>query len=174
MDTPALYKTRLTTQLGDCTLYTMGDALVGLAFAGPYEGRMEAHLGRHTGQTPQQLSDSPLAKQAIHQLEQYLSGHRCGFDLPLHLVGTPFQQKVWQQLLALEYGQTITYGQLAARCGTKSARAVGTAVGSNPLCVVVPCHRVLAADGRVGQYSGGQGPKTKAWLLKLEGAAVKQ
>ncbi len=172
MDSSALYRAMLPTPLGDAFFYTQGGQLVGLGFAGPYADSLFEHLARHTGQTPADAPASPLVKEAARQLKEYLSGSRRGFDLPLGLAGTDFQRRVWRQLLDIPYGTTVTYGQIAARCNTQSARAVGSAVGSNPLCIVVPCHRVLAANGKVGQYSGGQGPQTKAWLLSLEGAEV--
>lgn len=109
-----------------------------------------------------------LAK-AVQQLEEYFEGKRQEFDLPFDVQGTPFQKKVWTELSRIPYGKTCSYGDVAKRIKqAKAMRAVGTANGKNPLCVVVPCHRVIAADGSLGGYSGGLDVKKK--LLKLEGS----
>lgn len=116
-------------------------------------------------------SDQPLApvlEQARDQLDAYFDGMLQRFDLPLAPMGTPFQKKVWQALAAIPYGTTRTYGQLAAELGT-APRALGGACGRNPLPIIVPCHRVLAADGGLGGYSGLDGTDTKEFLLRLEG-----
>ena len=105
------------------------------------------------------------------QLAAYFDGARTGFDLPLWLDGTPFQQKVWAELRTVGHGETITYGELARRLGdANAARAVGAANGKNPLPLVVPCHRVVAANGKLGGYSGG-GAAVKRFLLDHEAAA---
>ena len=93
---------------------------------------------------------------------------RRGFDLPLELEGTDFQKKVWQALAAIPFGETCAYGELARRIGSASAlRAVGAACGRNPIPIVIPCHRAVAADGRLTGYRGGL--DAKRWLLALEG-----
>jgi methylated-DNA-[protein]-cysteine S-methyltransferase len=103
------------------------------------------------------------------QLEEYFAGERSDFDVPLDLVGTAFQQAVWAQLCAIPYGETINYGELARRVGNpRASRAVGLANGRNPVAVIVPCHRVVAADGGLGGYGGG--PARKIHLLELERA----
>jgi methylated-DNA-[protein]-cysteine S-methyltransferase len=105
---------------------------------------------------------------AIRQIREYFSGRRKDFDLPLDLHGTPNQQLVWQGLLEIPFGKTLTYGELARRVGSpRAARAVGTACGSNPVAVVVPCHRVIGSDGALHGYGGGLW--RKEFLLKLEG-----
>ena len=89
----------------------------------------------------------------------------------LHLIGAPFQIKVWEALLAIPSGEVTTYSTIADQvCSARASRAVGSAVGRNPVSYFIPCHRVLAADRQLGGFSGGQGPQTKAWLLTLEGA----
>ena len=110
-----------------------------------------------------------MLREAISQLQAYFSGRRADFHLPLDLdSGTPFQQNVWRALLALGHGQTTSYGELSARIGKPSAvRAVGSAIGRNPLSIVVPCHRVLGADGSLTGYAGGL--ERKVALLRLEG-----
>ncbi|TXC66397.1 methylated-DNA--[protein]-cysteine S-methyltransferase [Piscinibacter aquaticus] len=100
--------------------------------------------------------DDPLLAEAARQLAQYFAGERRDFDLPLDLQGTPFQQSVWKALTRIPPGRTCSYGALARELGTPSAvRAVGAAVGRNPACVLVPCHRVLGQDGSLTGYAGG-------------------
>lgn len=120
-------------------------------------------------ETTQQDSDfSPLHVEAFNQLEEYFKRERTSFDLPIQLVGTPFQKKVWQQLLDIPYGQVINYEQLAQRIEQPTAfRAVGNANGKNPLPIIVPCHRVINKNGHIGGYTGGV--EVKETLLKLEG-----
>ncbi len=112
----------------------------------------------------------PALRTAAAQLEEYFSGTRTSFSLPLAPRGTAFQLDVWKALADIPYGVTTTYGELARRVGRPgAARAVGQANGANPLPIVVPCHRVVAADGGLGGYAGGA--DTKRRLLALEGAA---
>ncbi|MEJ5188133.1 MAG: methylated-DNA--[protein]-cysteine S-methyltransferase [Breznakiellaceae bacterium] len=116
-----------------------------------------------------------LLSMATQQIEEYFKGLRRVFSLPLAVFssdlrrGTPFQQKVWQTLLQIPYGSTCSYGDLAERLGLSRgyARAVGNACGSNPLPLVIPCHRVIGTEGALGGYSGGI--EKKRWLLTLEG-----
>jgi methylated-DNA-[protein]-cysteine S-methyltransferase len=114
----------------------------------------------------------PLLQQAMRQLDEYFAGTRSTFDLPLDLQGgTAFQQSVWQALLAIPSGGTTSYGNLSRRIGQPAAvRAVGAAVGRNPLSIVVPCHRVLGSDGSLTGYAGGL--ERKDALLRLEGALM--
>lgn len=109
---------------------------------------------------------------AIKELQEYCEGKRREFTVKVDLTGgTPFQQKVWRELLKIPYGRVITYGELAKRVGRPgAARAVGNAVGSNPVGIIVPCHRVVASGGRIGDWSGGGGIEGKIRLLKLEGS----
>jgi methylated-DNA-[protein]-cysteine S-methyltransferase len=103
----------------------------------------------------------------VSQLTEYFAGQRQRFELPLALEGTPFQQRVWRELQDIPYGVTISYGQLAARIGQPTAsRAVGLANGSNPLAIVIPCHRVIGANGTLTGYGGGLPIKER--LLALE------
>jgi len=109
----------------------------------------------------------PVLKKAVTQLSDYLDGRRTEFSLPLHFEGTDFQRKVWKQLLAIPFGKTISYSDLAKRAGNpKAMRAAGSANGKNPFCIVVPCHRVIAKDGTIGGYAGGLARKRK--LLAVE------
>lgn len=109
----------------------------------------------------------PLLRDAAAQLQAHFAGERARFDLPLDLLGTPFQRKVWQALIGIACGTTQRYGDIAARVGAPSAaRAVGAAVGRNPLSIIVPCHRVLGAGGALTGYAGGL--ERKVALLELE------
>ena len=118
--------------------------------------------------TSSQTAAAAIARQAAAQLEEYFTGRRRTFDLPLALRGTRFQQRVWQALGEIPFGSTWSYGDLARRIGSPgAARAVGAANGSNPLPVVVPCHRVIGADGQLTGYGGGI--ERKQWLLRHEG-----
>ena len=110
---------------------------------------------------------TPLLLEAVTQLQDYFDGTRAEFTLPLAPWGTPFQQRVWAALRAIPPGETRSYGDLALALGS-SARAVGQANGANPIPILIPCHRVLAAAGALGGYSGGEGPSTKLWLLEHE------
>ena len=113
--------------------------------------------------------DDPLLQCAAQQLGAYFEGSDVDFDLPLDLLGTPFQLAVWKQLLGIERGATTSYGDIARRLGTPSAsRAVGAAVGHNPVSIIVPCHRVLGSGGALTGYAGGLDRKTA--LLRLESA----
>ncbi len=112
----------------------------------------------------------PPIREAARQLAEYFAGTRRGFQLPLHMRGTPFQLRVWAALLRIPYGETRTYGALAAQLDCPgAARAVGAANGANPLSIVVPCHRVIAAGGGLGGYGGGL--ERKRFLLDLESGA---
>lgn len=112
----------------------------------------------------------PLA-QARQQLDEYFAGERQQFDLPLHPLGTPFQVQVWWELSRIPYGTTISYGEMARRIGQPSAvRAVGAANGRNPLPIVLPCHRVIGANGSLTGFGGGL--PTKQFLLSLESRTV--
>ncbi len=109
-----------------------------------------------------------LLVEAKRQLDLYFDGELTRFDLPLAPDGTAFQKKIWAAMNAIPYGETMTYGDIAKKIGT-AAQAVGNACGANPLPIVQPCHRVLAAGGKIGGYSGEGGAETKAALLALEG-----
>jgi len=109
-----------------------------------------------------------LLDAARRQLDEYFAGRRRRFDLPLLPLGTEFQQQVWEQLRTIDYGRTLSYGELAERVtDARAARAVGLALGSNPLPIVIPCHRVIGADGSMTGFGGGI--DRKRFLLRLEG-----
>lgn len=116
--------------------------------------------------------ETPLLIKARDQLEEYFEGRRKDFDLPLNPHGTAFQKKVWAALERIPFGQTRSYGEIAAELGT-AARALGGACGRNPIPVIIPCHRVLGSNGAMGGYSGIDGIETKEFLLRHEGVAVR-
>ena len=112
-------------------------------------------------------TQTPLLAQAFEQLDEYFAGKRQTFDLPLKPVGTPFQLACWQALQTIPYGQTVSYGEQAARVGKpKACRAVGMANHRNPISIIIPCHRVVGKNGSLTGYGGGLA--AKEYLLKLE------
>lgn len=159
---PSIVQARYASPLGAMIVAATARGVAGIWFEG------QKHMPDHSG-WPEQPAHPVLAR-AVAQLEEYFSGRRDTFDLPLDLQGgTAFQQSVWQALLAIPRGGTTSYGTLGQRIGRPAAmRAVGAAVGRNPVSVVVPCHRVLGADGSLTGYAGGLERKTA--LLQLEGA----
>lgn len=115
-----------------------------------------------------EMRETPLLQETKRQLERYFTGGLQEFDLPLTLEGTPFQQKVWKSLCKVPYGQTTSYGEIAKDVGNpRGARAVGMANHRNPICIIIPCHRIIGTNGRLVGYGGGLEIKVK--LLKLEG-----
>ena len=119
------------------------------------------------GSTPN-TQTTPLLENAINQLDGYFSGTLKDFDLPLRPSGTQFQVDLWNQLLNIPYGSVCTYGDLATNLNS-AARAVGGACGRNPIPIVIPCHRVISANGKLTGYTGGDEIETKRALLRLEG-----
>lgn len=118
-------------------------------------------------------NESPLLQEAKKQLEEYFAGNRREFDLPISLHGTDFQQKVWNALRAIPYGTTLSYGEVAAKIGNpKASRAVGGANNKNPIMIIVPCHRVIGANGSLVGFGGGL--SAKEYLLALEKDNKKQ
>ena len=166
---PHTVQIRTTTALGPARLAASPAGLAGVWFEGQrHEPTRQLHGPGAWADAP----GHPLLQEAARQLQQYLRGERAGFDLPLDLSGgTPFQQDVWRALLAINRGATTSYGALSRQLGRPLAvRAVGAAVGRNPLSVVVPCHRVLGAEGSLTGYAGGLDRKTA--LLALESTAA--
>lgn len=114
-------------------------------------------------------STRQFLEQAAREITEYFMGERTEFEVPLVVQGTPFQLRVWDELKRIPYGSTLSYSDIAARVeNPKAVRAVGSANGRNPLCIIVPCHRVIAADGTLGGYAAGL--KIKSQLLQLEQA----
>ena len=142
-----------------------GEALTGLWFDG-----QTYYAGTLTG--TEQEADLPVFTQAAKWLDTYFSGRDPGFTPPLHLTGSPFRQAVWELLLTIPFGETTTYGALAKRFAAQTnkpvpaAQAIGGAVAHNPVSLIVPCHRVIGADGSLTGYAGGMYRKEQ--LLALE------
>jgi len=112
---------------------------------------------------------TPLIAKAYQQIAEYLDGKRTTFDLPLKIVGTPFQKEAWNVLMSIPYGETISYKEEAEKSGhSKAYRAIGSANGQNHLCIVIPCHRVINHDGRLGGFAND--PSIKQALLDIEKA----
>jgi methylated-DNA-[protein]-cysteine S-methyltransferase len=149
---------RMASPVGTLTLWADGEALTSLEF------------------TPDMTADTAwpsdlLLREAARQLRQYFARQRTTFDLPLRPAGTDFQRLVWDQLRQIPYGTTISYGELARRVGNpKASRAVGLANGKNPIAVIIPCHRVIGADGSLTGFGGGL--VCKQTLLELEQAGA--
>jgi methylated-DNA-[protein]-cysteine S-methyltransferase len=153
--------TTVPSPLGELLLSATGDGLTGLF--------MRTRRGLPAVDRWRRDDDRFAAARA--QLAAYFAGELRAFDLPLAPRGTPFQLRVWQGLRGLPYGATVSYGRLAERIGSPGgARAVGLANGRNPISIVVPCHRVIGADGTLTGYGGGL--DRKRWLLALEAATV--
>ncbi len=161
------------TPLGPIWVAVSERGLVALEFVEDETALVERlqHRGFHVA------SDDPQpASQAVQQVSEYLQGKRREFDLPIDWSEmTSFQKKVLQATLEVPAGEVVTYGELAQRVGKpRAARAVGRAQATNPMPLVIPCHRVIGADGELHGYGGRGGLKTKAWLLHMEGAGVKE
>ncbi|MEV4094219.1 methylated-DNA--[protein]-cysteine S-methyltransferase [Streptosporangium saharense] len=152
--------TVVDTTLGPVTIVAEGDAVTGLYF--------QHHIRRPAQETFGAVATGDtLLAEAATQVRDYLAGRRQGFALPLRADGDAFQQAVWSILNEIPYGGTTTYGRVAERLGDRGlAYRVGQAVGANPLCVLVPCHRVLGANGNLTGYAGGL--RRKQALLELE------
>ena len=149
------HATIVSTAIGDLLVIAEHEAIVRITWADP-----------GAKQTPMN-AEHPLLAKAERQLTAYGTGDLKTFDLPVAAGGSPHQQAVWHQMTLIPYGETWTYGELAARIGS-NARAVGQACGANPVPIVVPCHRVMGQSGRLTGFSGGRGVETKALLLDLE------
>ncbi|MGA2842418.1 MAG: methylated-DNA--[protein]-cysteine S-methyltransferase [Steroidobacteraceae bacterium] len=153
--------TTIDSPIGRLLLHSDGAALTGLYMDVP------AHLPRGMDAWVEDRNAGPLPE-TIRQLGEYFAGRRREFDLPWRLHGTEFQQRVWNALMEIPYGATWSYGELAKRLGNPNAsRAVGLANGRNPISILVPCHRVIGADGSLTGYGGGL--ERKRWLLAHEG-----
>jgi methylated-DNA-[protein]-cysteine S-methyltransferase len=153
----------IDSPLGPLTLAASDAGLSGVWFEDHRYPPTEETLGERVAAGERAVLDL-----AASQLSQYLAGERTDFDLPLDPAGTPKQRAIWEQLRLIPRGQVTTYGAIAFAVGSpRGAQAAGQAVGHNPLSIVVPCHRVIGADGSLTGYAGG--PDTKRALLALEG-----
>lgn len=155
-----IYYTLMESPLDQLLLVSDGEALTGLFMA------LHKH-GPDVRPEWRREDELPLFAKVVDQLRAYFAGKLLAFDLPLKATGTPFQQTVWEELRRIPYGETISYGELAKRIGSPgSSRAVGLANGRNPISIVVPCHRVIGASGKLTGYGGGV--ERKAALLDFE------
>lgn len=152
---------RLPSPVGTLTLIARGDKLCAILWENEKLNRVR--IG-----PLQEDIHNPLLQETERQLKQYFAGERDCFELPLDFAGTDFQQKVWQALLTIPFGETRSYSQIAQQIGSpKAVRAVGAANGKNPLSIVAPCHRVIGASGSLTGFAGGL--EAKQYLLGLEG-----
>jgi methylated-DNA-[protein]-cysteine S-methyltransferase len=151
---------RVDSPIGRLELTSDGDAITGLSIERGGRLPWDA-LPEHS---------APVLERAATQLREYFAGTREQFDLPISVAGTEFQRAIWSQIGKLRFGEVASYGELGLATGRLTAgRAVGGAVGANPVPIIVPCHRVLASNKRITGYSGGEGIPTKSWLLAHEG-----
>lgn len=158
-----MISTRYNAPLGDMVLASQGDAVTGVWFVGQKHCPPLHEMGA-----------SPVLDACRRWLDIYFSGRQPDFFPQIQLVGTPFQLSVWEALRRIPYGTTVTYGELARSFDPpcRSAQAVGQAVGRNPVSILVPCHRVLGADGTLTGYAGGI--ERKRALLAIEGIFISQ
>ena len=176
MNVAECFRTTIATPLGPMSAAFAGPVLVGLAFGDAPVGAQErAHAGAHEGAQRGAPASAPAetapALAALRgALEAYFAGRAVDFDIPLAPAGTPFQQAVWQALRGIPYGATASYAEIARHIGRpRAVRAVGLANARNPIAIIVPCHRVIGADGTLTGYAGGL--ERKQALLELESRA---
>ncbi|MFJ7166938.1 methylated-DNA--[protein]-cysteine S-methyltransferase [Streptomyces globosus] len=159
--TPIKQHTVVDSPYGPLTLVASDGVLCGLYMVGQRHRPAEEAFGARVS-----AEEEPFPE-VVRQLAAYFAGDLTRFDLPLRMEGTPFQRSVWDQLVQIPYGQTWSYGELAARLGKPNAsRAVGLANGKNPIGIIVPCHRVIGASGGMTGYGGGLDRKVR--LLRHE------
>jgi methylated-DNA-[protein]-cysteine S-methyltransferase len=163
MTPKTLWRREMDSPIGTLTIVSDRDAIVAIWFEAEVADGHSA-LGRTIEAAG---GEHAVLDRTIEQLDEYFRGERTEFELPLAPQGTPFQQQAWLALREIPFGETITYGEQARRLGDPNkSRAVGAANGKNPIPIVVPCHRVVGANGHLTGYAGGLG--TKAWLLDHE------
>jgi len=154
--------TTVDSPIGPLTLTAVDGVLTGLHMD------RQRHAPEPSGEWE---PDDAAFKDVVAQLDAYFAGELVEFDVPLSMAGTDFQRRVWAGLRDIAYGETISYGELARRVGNPNAsRAVGLANGRNPVAIIVPCHRVIGADGSLTGYGGGL--ERKVWLLAHERATI--
>ncbi len=158
---------RVATPIGPLTVAASPRGVIRIDFVVRPAARQQRRAARANTPAVRQARQHLAA--AVRQLREYFAGRRSSFDLLLDLAGTPYQQRVWSALRSIRFGRTVSYGELAARIGAPhGARAVGRACATNPVPVVVPCHRVVGGDGSLHGYDGGLWRKQR--LLELESA----
>ena len=154
--------------MGGMTIYTTMDSPIGeLTLTGDGSALTGLYMERREGPGVDWVRDDASFREARRQMEAYFAGELTAFELPLAPSGTPFQEKVWLALRTIPYGKTASYRDIAIQVGNPTAvRAVGAANGRNPISIIVPCHRVIGANGSLTGYGGGM--ERKRWLLDLE------
>lgn len=156
-----LHRTSIDSPIGELTIVADDDAVVAIRFDTDRDRRQPDVIAAS------ELADHPILRAAARQLREYFVGERTEFELPLAPMGTVFQLEAWEALRRVPYGTTVSYGEQAAAMGDRrKARAVGAANGRNPIPIVVPCHRVVGANGHLTGFAGGI--EAKAWLLDHE------
>ena len=156
-----ILSTRCSSPLGPITLAAEGDMLIGLWLEG------QKYFGAGLALSP---GEAPVLDSARRWLERYFAGEQVShLDLPLAPPGTPFRRKVWRRIADIPYGSTLSYRELAEEMDS-TPRAIGGAVGHNPISIIIPCHRVIGSDGSLVGYAGGL--EAKKFLLKLEGVVL--
>lgn len=159
------YTATYSSPLGPIVIESDGEALTGLRICCEKASAVPIEAPKEAVRTP------PIIAETIQWLDDYFAGKRPCNVPRLNPQGTAFQKRVWKALLTIPYGKTVSYGELARMVGCKSAQAVGQAVGVNPVALIIPCHRVIAAHGKIGGYEYGIEIKKK--LLELEGNSTK-
>lgn len=159
------YTATYSSPLGPIVIESDGKAITRLRFSSEKASTVPIEAPKEAVRTP------PIIAETIQWLDDYFAGKRPCNVPRLNPQGTAFQKRVWTALLTIPYGKTVSYGELARMVGCKSAQAVGQAVGANPIALIIPCHRVIAAHGKIGGYEYGIEIKKK--LLELEGNPTK-
>lgn len=155
-----LFTKQIPSIVGKLTLVAHDKSLLAILWEHEKPGRVKlGDMSRN--------DNHPLLKKTEQELIEYFSGNRSAFDIPLEMIGTDFQKKVWQALRTISYGNTLTYAEVAEHIGNpKAVRAVGAAIGRNPISIIIPCHRVIGKQGQLTGFAGGL--QNKSALLKLE------
>ncbi|MFF2841109.1 methylated-DNA--[protein]-cysteine S-methyltransferase [Paenarthrobacter sp. NPDC057981] len=153
--------TTLDSPLGQLTLTARGEFLTGIFYEGHWHMPAPDYFGEPVSR------EDPVFAHTRSELSEYLNGQRTEFSVPFEAQGNPFQEKVWARLQHIPFGETVSYGELAAELGDPHlAQAVGSAVGRNPISIIIPCHRVVGRKGQLTGYAGGL--RNKRFLLELE------
>ncbi len=155
--------------------YKMASSVGPLYVVASTKGLQGVFFNKQKAPTVKSLDGSEAMHQVVvrtvKQIEEYLAGQRKQFNVDFDIAGTPFQMQVWRELYKIPFGKTVSYSDIARRINNpKAVRAVGSANGKNPICIIIPCHRVIAANGMIGGYGGGL-PR-KRHLLKVEGVML--
>lgn len=162
---------KVETPIGKLTILCDDTCIIRLLFENDNWEKALTELKRSYGAIIELQGPNALARSCAEELKRYFSGKLTAFTVQPSLEGSVFEKAVWKGLCGIPYGEAVSYAQLAGRCGVRGARAVGGAVGRNPVPIIVPCHRVINSNGLIGGYRGGLGNKRK--LIALEGIALK-